>query len=125
MPSPVTPARVVSVRDGAARERDDVLATEEPLEIRVEGPDQPPVQIAVTMRTPGHDDELSVGFLFTEGLIKSRSDVAARPVRELVTDHGNVVTVRLTRSFDAERLKRNFYATSSCGICGKAALDQI
>jgi FdhD protein len=79
----------------------------------------------VTMRTPGNDDELAVGFLFTEGLVRARSDVAPRPIRELASARSNVVTVQLTRPFDVERLKRNFYATSSCGICGKAALEHI
>src|SRR4249920_4031080 len=64
-----TRARVVAVHDGVRSERIDSLATEEPLEIRVQGPGQGPLQVAVTMRTPGGDFELAVGFLFTEGLI--------------------------------------------------------
>lgn len=97
------------------------------MEIRAEGPDQPPVQISVTMRTPGHDLELAVGFLYTEGLIRGRDDLAERPLRELAVVGGpdNVVTVRLAAPFDAERLKRNFYASSSCGMCGKASIDHI
>ena len=118
---------LLSVRGDNLSRRSDHLAAEEPMEVRVEGPGQSEVRIAVTMRTPGHDDELAVGFLFTEGLVKQRDDVAERPMRELVVadGRGNVVTVRLTKPFDSERLKRNFYTTSSCGICGKASLEQV
>jgi FdhD protein len=124
-------ADLLAVRGGAPSRRRDALAVEEPLEVRVEGPRDggaPPaeVRIAVTMRTPGHDEELAVGFLYTEGLVKERADVADRPVRELlVAAGGNIATVCLTRPFDATRLQRNFYATSSCGICGKAALEHL
>src|SRR6266511_5121498 len=71
----VTATRVLAVRDQDGFERSDRLATEEPMEIRAEGPGQQPVTIAVTMRTPGDDFELAVGFLYTEGLIHSRADV--------------------------------------------------
>ncbi len=110
----------------SARDRDE-LAVEEPLEIRAEGPGQAPESISVTMRTPGHDLELAAGFLFTEGLVRSRDDLDPHPARELAVVGGpeNVVTVRLRAPFDAERLKRNFYATSSCGMCGKASIDHI
>jgi FdhD protein len=118
---------VLAVRPDEASRRSDPVAVEEPLEIRVEAPGEPPVSIAVTMRTPGHDAELAVGFLFTEGLIRSRADLAAPVVRELAVEGGanNVVTVRLARAFDPAPLKRNFYATSSCGICGKASIDHL
>ncbi len=115
------------MRGGGAETRTDPVAVEEPLEIRAEGPDHRATSIAVTMRTPGHDAELAVGFLFTEGLVRSADDLRRPPVRELAVEGGanNTVTVRLTSSFDAERLKRNFYATSSCGICGKASLEHL
>jgi FdhD protein len=118
---------LLAVAGGAAGERSDPIAVEEPLEIRAEGPGQPASAIAVTMRTPGHEAELAVGFLFTEGLIHGPEDVQRPPVRELIVEGGanNVVTVRLAAPFDAERLKRNFYATSSCGICGKASLEHL
>jgi FdhD protein len=122
-----TPARVVAVRGGARSERTDTLATEEPLEIRVQGPGQEQVQVAVTMRTPGGDFELAVGFLFTEGLI---SPAEVRRVAYCDNLPGedqryNVVSVMLDRSFDPDSLHRNFYANSSCGVCGKAALEDV
>jgi len=108
-------------------ERPDRLASEEPMEIRVGGPDQPAESIAVIMRTPGNDFELAAGFLYTEGLIRSRGEVASITYCELPEDeqHYNVVTVRLARAFDRQSIQRNFYATSSCGICGKASLEQV
>jgi FdhD protein len=118
---------LLGVRGAEAAARQDPVAVEEPLEIRAEGPDQHAVSIAVTMRTPGHDAELALGFLFTEGLLRSIGELRKPAIRELSVDGGanNVVTVRLAAAFDAERLKRNFYATSSCGICGKASLDHL
>ena len=122
-----TRARVVAVNDGVRSERTDSLATEEPLEIRVQGPGQEQAQVAVTMRTPGGDFELAVGFLFTEGLI-APGDVKRVAYCDNLPGEDqryNVVSVTLERPFDAERLRRNFYANSSCGVCGKAALEDI
>ena len=123
----VTPVRLTAVRGGVRSERPDTVATEEPLEIRVGGPDHEATQVAVTMRTPGGDFELAVGFLFTEGLIAA-SDVRRVAYCDDLDDEEqrfNVVTVTLERPFDAVRVRRNFYATSSCGVCGKAALDDV
>jgi FdhD protein len=123
----VANVRVTAVHDGVASERTDTLAAEEPLEIRVQGPDGEMHQVAVTMRTPGGDFELAVGFLFTEGLV-APSDVRRVAYCDDVSDEDqrfNVVSVAIDRRFDAERLRRNFYATSSCGVCGKAALDDV
>jgi FdhD protein len=123
----VSNAHVVALHDGVRSERTDTLAAEEPLEIRVQGPGQEQHQVAVTMRTPGGDFELAVGFLFTEGLI-APADIArvaycdTAPGEE---QHYNVVSVTLRRPFDAEQVRRNFYATSSCGVCGKAALEDV
>jgi FdhD protein len=91
----------------------DEVAIEEPLEIRVDG--EP---IAVTMRTPGHDEELALGFLYGEGLIDSSR--LAGPTNDFA---GNVVEVAgpLTR----EPSRRRFYATSSCGVCGKGAIEEL
>jgi FdhD protein len=93
----------------------DEVAIEEPLEIRVDGD-----ALAVTMRTPGHDDELALGFLVGEGLIARDVPRAAGPTADLA---GNVVEVEgpLLR----EPARRRFYATSSCGLCGKGALEEI
>jgi FdhD protein len=123
----VTPIRVLSVREGSRTERADTLVTEEPLEIRAQGPDQPAQRVAVTMRTPGGDFELAAGFLFTEGLIGAQ-DLRRVAYCDDLDDEDqryNVVTVTLRRPFDASALTRNFAATSSCGICGKASLDDV
>src|SRR5213593_668140 len=121
----VTQARVLAVRDGAAHDLADRLATEEPMEIRAGGPRQAPVSVAVTMRTPGHDFDLAAGFLFTEGLLSPREISRVSYCDDLDAEQRyNVVTVRLRRAFEADALKRNFYASSSCGICGKASLDE-
>jgi FdhD protein len=124
----VTAAKVLRVTDGSRSVRADTLATEEPMEIRVAGLGQDAVPAAVTMRTPGGDFELAAGFLYTEGLIQGRHDVARvsycedlRPEEQRY----NVVTVELTRPFDPSVLSRNFYANSSCGICGKATLEDV
>ncbi|MGZ8636552.1 MAG: formate dehydrogenase accessory sulfurtransferase FdhD, partial [Actinomycetota bacterium] len=124
----VARVRAFTVREGSSAERPDVLAAEEPMEIRVAGPGQPASAVAVTMRTPGGDFQLAVGFLFTEALISGRDDVVRvsycedLPAEE---QHYNVVTVDLTRSFDEGLPRRSFFASSSCGICGKATLDDV
>src|SRR3954447_24292287 len=101
-------------RDGAQ----DSVAVEEPLEIRVDG-----AALAVTMRTPGEDDELAVGFLAGEGLINGRNDVqSVGPPEDLA---GNTVDVRTTSGLRRDPGARSFYTTSSCGVCGKGALEQV
>lgn len=98
------------------------------MEIRVGGPGAEPVAIAVTMRTPGNDFELAAGFLFTEGLIDGHDDLRrVSYCEDLPADeqHYNVVTVRLASAFYPEVFRRNFFANSSCGICGKASLEQV
>ena len=118
---------VVAVNDGIRSERTDTLAAEEPMEIRVQAPGQEQRPVAVTMRTPGGDFELAVGFLFTEGLIDAAdvTRVAYCDTMPGEDQHYNVVAVTLQRPFDHDRVHRNFTATSSCGVCGKAALDDI
>ena len=121
-------AQIVAVDGERAVTRRDRIVTEEPLEIRAAGPGQDAVRVAVTMRTPGSDWELAAGFLFTEGLVTSREEIASIRYcgpEEAVEQRFNVVTVRLRRPFDATVFQRNFYATSSCGVCGKAAIDQV
>ncbi|MEC3979102.1 formate dehydrogenase accessory sulfurtransferase FdhD [Amycolatopsis sp. H20-H5] len=106
--------------------RPDALAAEEPLELRVDGK-----ALAVTMRTPGNDVELAHGFLLTEGVLGSREDVASARFCDGVDDQGrntyNVLDVALADGVPPPEtgVERNFYTTSSCGVCGKAALDAV
>ena len=126
---PATPhaARTVQRRRtglAPAEERDD-LAVEEPLEIRVEG--RP---VAVTMRTPGHDEELAAGFLLTEGVIARREDIVAIAPAAAKKGGGaepNIVDVKLARpeAVDFARLTRHVFTASSCGLCGKATLSAV
>jgi FdhD protein len=118
---------VLAIRDGTVTARDDRLAGEEPMAIRVAGPGQVPAEVAITMRTPGHEDELAVGFLHSEGLIEP-DDVEAietgDPAR--LNQPDDEILVRLRRPFDASVVAaRNFVATASCGICGKASMDAV
>jgi FdhD protein len=111
----------------------DDLAIEEPLEIRLDysGPDGPEHQsLSITMRTPGRDDELAVGFLLTEGVIRGPGDL--REVRPYLPDaphpgRANVVRVSLQDhvAVDLLRLERNFYTSSSCGVCGKTSIEAL
>ena len=106
--------------------RPDTVAAEEPLEIRLSGK-----PLAVTMRTPGHDFDLVHGFLATEGVIAGPDDVAALRYCDSVDADGrntyNVVDVDLAHGIEAPdtALDRNFYTSSSCGVCGKASIDAI
>ena len=115
-------------KDGSFASKPDVLVTEEPLEIRAESPTQQVQPIAVTMRTPGHDFELAVGFLFTEGIIKQSDDV--RTVRycqlpDSAEQQFNVVTVSLTSQFDEALSRRGMVTSASCGICGTTSIEQL
>jgi FdhD protein len=105
------------VDDGTEAPAQDLVAVEEPLQIRLGGRD-----IAITMRTPGHDRELAAGFLFTEGILRHASQISA-----IAADEKGAIDVRLAEGvpIDFERLARNFYVTSSCGVCGKASIDAL
>jgi FdhD protein len=124
---PTTVTAVRAIDGDRALERSDRLVTEEPMEIRLHGPGQEPEPLAVTMRTPGDDFELAVGFCLTEGVIDSAADVAT--VAYCLPDDGvqryNVVTIRTRRVVDLAGHHRNFAANASCGLCGKASLDQV
>jgi FdhD protein len=125
---PVTAVRVVAVRPNHHLEIPDQVATEEPMQIRAAGPGQRPAPVAVTMRTPGHDFDLAVGFLFTEGVITSSGDVAAVKYCDLPDDveqRFNTVTVELTRPLPPDRAARNFAVNASCGVCGKTSIDEV
>ncbi len=110
--------------NGKLVRKDDYLAAEEPLEIRI-GQDP----LSVTMRTPGHDLELAAGFLFTEGIVTERAQIVSldHETGDGETNRGNVVRVTLAadRAPDFERMRRHFFAASSCGICGKASIDSV
>jgi FdhD protein len=109
---PYATARVPVVRLPGGTAEADAVAVEEPLEIRIDGR-----SVAVTMRTPGHDEELALGFCLSEGL---------RPEGARLTDDlaANVVEVDAP-GLDAARLARSFYTSSSCGVCGKGALEAV
>jgi FdhD protein len=143
-PGDKTPADVWVVEGGDARSRLDEVATEEPLEIRVQaggaqalpllgqdGPVAGPRTVAITMRTPGADFELAAGFLYGEAVLRRRADVeriayCADP--QLDDDKRyNIVTVELGGGLrpDLKGLERHFYTTSACGVCGKASLEAL
>jgi FdhD protein len=121
--------------DGARRERTDVLATEEPLEIRVAvldalraaRLDDAATPVSVTMRTPGADFELAAGFLYAEGLIAGADAISSIRYCTEGEQQYNVVSVVLSPGtpFDPAALQRNFYQTSSCGVCGKASIEAV
>lgn len=129
---PVASARIQRHRDGRVERVRDALAVEEPLEIRLawREADGPRSQaVAVTMRTPGDDFELVAGFLRGEGILPDRAFL-----HEMTYCRGgsgeqeyNIVEARLRAGVrvDVERLQRNFYTTSSCGVCGKASLEAV
>lgn len=114
--------QVAEWNEGSVRSIQDTLAAEEPLEIRVDG-----TPLTVTMRTPGHDVELAAGFLVTEGIIRSSNQIAT--IRATAAENSiraNTVEVKLTDvEFDPGASQRNFFAASSCGICGKTSIDAI
>ncbi|MFE9613597.1 formate dehydrogenase accessory sulfurtransferase FdhD [Streptomyces sp. NPDC006012] len=118
--------RVLRFRDGVSGYRPDTLAAEEPMEIRVAG--RP---LTVTMRTPGNDFDLAVGFLVSEGVVHAASDVLGIRYCAGATDDGgntyNIVDIALAPGVPVpdSSLERNFYTTSSCGLCGKASLDAV
>src|SRR6059058_5279698 len=110
--SPYAVARADVVRFPAGETVRDAIAVEEPLEIRIGG--RP---VAVTMRTPGHDEELALGFCLSEGL---------RPADARLPDDLAANTIEVDApGFDPDRLARSFYTSSSCGVCGKGALEAV
>ncbi|MFE9925244.1 formate dehydrogenase accessory sulfurtransferase FdhD [Streptomyces sp. NPDC005774] len=118
--------KVVRIRDGVVSSRPDTLVTEEPLEIRLNGK-----PLAITMRTPGDDFALAVGFLVSEGVLATASDLRNVVYCAGATADGvntyNVVDVQTTPGVRIPdiTLERNVYTTSSCGLCGKASLDAV
>jgi FdhD protein len=110
--------------DGKISRKEDYLSAEEPLEIRIGAE-----ALSVTMRTPGHDLELAAGFLFTEGIVKRREEIVAlTAVPEGEGERqGNIISAELAPQAapDFEKMRRHFFAASSCGICGKASVDAV
>ena len=128
-PGLTTPAAMVALEAHYRRDLIDDLATEEPLEIRLaaQGATQ---SLAVTMRTPGNDFELAAGFLFSEGVVSQRYDIAGISycVDPAVGEeqHYNIVTVELAGAMPVlERLERHFTVNSSCGVCGKSSIEAL
>ena len=105
------------VNAGSETSAQDLVAVEEPLQIRLDGRD-----LAITMRTPGHDRELAAGFLFTEGFLRDAGQISS-----ITTDEKGAIDVALAGAMplDPDQSARNFYVTSSCGVCGKASIDAL
>ena len=123
-----TGARVWQVGPGGVEERPDQVATEEPLEIRLVQAGRTRT-VAVTMRTPGEDAELALGFLFAEGVIERREQVRrAAPCAGPEPGCANIIEVELAKGVpepELAGLERHFFSTSACGVCGKAGLDAL
>lgn len=127
----VTPVQLIRFKpETGPEDAPDLLVTEEPMEIRLSaggGLDRQQRSISVTMRTPGHDFELALGFLYSEGIIQSKDQVEQIRYCTEVKDEaeeGNVVLVALRPEVEVDwkRLERNFYTSSSCGVCGKSSI---
>lgn len=134
MPKPgVHPCTILKYHNETYHTTDDLVVVEEPLEIRIgygAANQREQKRIAVTMRTPGHDFELALGFLFTEKIIERASDVQSIKYcteAQTIEANENIIRVELKPdvTFDATLLQRNFYTTSSCGICGKESIEAV
>ena len=123
----VTSRRIVAVRGESLEVRDDRVVGEAPLDIRAAGPRQEPVAVAVTMRTPGNEAELAVGFLRTEGLLDGQEVLGTSGGDPgALGQPDDTIVVRLSKAFDDSKVaERHFVATASCGICGKASIDEV
>lgn len=127
MTSSAVQSRTIHTVRGTERiDREDCLAVEEPLEIRLASANESGTgrAVSITMRTPGHDAELAAGFLYGEGLIRCREDLLQ--VRHC-GNSGNVIRVECPTASapDLARLERHFYTSSSCGVCGKASIEAV
>ena len=103
---------------------EDVVAIEEPLEINLKSTDDTIFPVSVTMRTPGNDEELALGFLFTEGILFSKLNIDENSISKMGF---NWISIHLNNNLhpNIDKLKRNFYTTSSCGVCGKESIEAI
>lgn len=129
----VKPVEITKINAKGSKVVPDLVAVEEPLEIRIGFGaigDRKQKSLSVTMRTPGHDYELATGFLITEGIIDTFEQVESIKYCEDVgrqEDKENVVRIELKPdvNFDVKKLQRNFYTTSSCGVCGKSSIEAV
>jgi FdhD protein len=129
---PISPVKIIKVSPNSSEEKSDLVAVEEPLEIRLgygSMDNRQQRSVSVTMRTPTHDFELALGFLYSEGIITSYNQILSV---KYCLDAGKQATENIVRvelkpevTFNAQSLQRNFYATSSCGVCGKASIEAI
>ncbi len=101
---------------------DDIVAVEEPLEIAILPSSGHKKPISITMRTPGQDKELAVGFLFTEGIIQNTTQIEAV---QQISDNEILVVLKNDEAIDLSKIERHFYTNSSCGVCGKSSIDQL
>jgi len=122
------PIKVWNVNQEGKMQKEDALAIEEPVEIRLDI-NGTPKSISITMRTPGDDFELAAGFLFTEGIIQDATQIEKieHPKSWNPEMEGNIVSIKLSDgvTIDYEKLERHFYTSSSCGVCGKASIDAV
>ena len=126
MNRPILTVPVQKIEGDSSAPFQDLLAVEEPLEIRLDDK-----SISITMRTPGHDFELAAGFLFSEGILHDAAQIREIRWSQIANGNprqvGNSVTVELNPGVevDLDRLERHFYTTSSCGVCGKASIEAV
>jgi FdhD protein len=116
---------IMQVTNGSHAQCHDLISVEEPIEIRVttgKADQRKTTAISVTMRTPGHDDELALGFLFTEGVIKGSDQIL-----QIHHADSNIIEMEFGEDvvIDTQQVSRNFYTTSSCGVCGKSSIEAI
>lgn len=131
--SSVSEVKIIKINSLESTERvneNDLLAVEEPLEIRLVyglNADRKTKSISITMRTPSNDFELAEGFLYTEGIIKNHTDILTISYFNSLLNPENIVIVELKEivELDLLKLERHFYTTSSCGVCGKASIDAV
>ncbi|MFI5304499.1 MAG: formate dehydrogenase accessory sulfurtransferase FdhD [Nitrospiria bacterium] len=129
----ITTIPVLKMIGDSLSSEEDILAVEEPLQIRLNYANKGVIRernIAITMRTPGNDFELAAGFLFTEGILQNGNQVVEiqhTGPKDNIRQHYNTITIRLKPDpeINLERLKRNFYVSSSCGICGKTSIEGL
>lgn len=122
----ISPTEITRLEHGNSLATNDFVAVEEPLEIRLTGANLEPnteKNVAITMRTPGNDVELALGFLFTEGIISSAQDIIS--TQESADQSSITIELHDSVVVDLDSMERHFYTTSSCGVCGKASIDAV